>query len=147
MLAGFFSLEKETNSLAWPLAWCKIKTVIKCLLSMHLHLGRLLGPTFCMSGCGKLDSNTAQSSWSTLPLCQCYTASNYLTGGGKEDGPRLFSGKGHKLKYRKFHLNIVRDFYCETLERLAREVVKSPSSVFKTWLEKDLRHSALADPA
>jgi len=50
----------------------------------------------------------------------------YLTGGSKEDGSRLFSANGHKLKYRNFHLNI-KIFCCEsgeTLEQIAQRSCK-----------------------
>jgi len=75
-------------------------------------------------------------------------ADKYLQGGGQEDGARLCSvvpsdrtrGSRHKLKPRKFQLNMRKNFFtlrmAEPWNRLPREVVDSPSlKIFTTRLD------------
>jgi len=62
-------------------------------------------------------------------------ASKYLQGGGQEDGAKLFPvvpsdrtrGNGHKVKQRKFQLNMRKNFFplrvTELWHRLPREAV------------------------
>ncbi|KAK4830306.1 LOW QUALITY PROTEIN: hypothetical protein QYF61_009811, partial [Mycteria americana] len=71
----------------------------------------------------------------------------YLEGRCKEDGARLFSvvprgrtrGSGHKLKHRRFPLNIRKHFFLLVTEhwhKLPRDFVESPSvEIFKSQLD------------
>lgn len=72
----------------------------------------------------------------------------YLMGGSKQEGTSVFSvvpdgrtrSNGHKLKYRKVHLNIRKNVYFDSGQTLAqvahRELVESPSlQILRTQLD------------
>jgi len=77
-------------------------------------------------------------------------ASKYLKGRCQKDGAKLFSvvlsnrtrDNGHKLKHRKFRLNMRKNFFplrvTEPWHRLPRGFVESPLEIFKTCLDKVL---------
>ena len=72
-------------------------------------------------------------------------AHKYLRGRSQVDEARLFlvlpskrtRGNGHKLKHRKFHMNVRKNFFTLRVtghpNKLTREVVESPLEIFKTF--------------
>jgi len=82
-------------------------------------------------------------------------AYKYLKGGCQEGGAKLFSvvpsnrtrGNWHKLKHKKFHLNMRKNFFTLRVTKhwnwLPRKVVESPSlEIFKTHLDEVLCSAA-----
>jgi len=74
-------------------------------------------------------------------------AHKYLKGRCQKNGAKLFSvvpsdrtrGNGHKLKHKKFHLNMRKNFLtlrvAENWNRLPREVVESPLEIYIICLD------------
>jgi len=100
------------------------------------------------NGCTRWQKDGKPNCCSESELPWLIISVKYLKGGCQEDGAKLFSvvpsnrtrGNGHKLKQRKFQLNVRRNFFTlrvmEPWNRLPREAVESPSlEIFKTHLD------------
>ena len=102
--------------------------------------------------CEGWSTSSMRTGWESWGCSACrrlrgdlINAYKYLKGGCQEDGARLLSvvpsdrtmDYRHKLKHKKFRLNMRKNFFTEHWNRLPRGVVESASSeeIFKIYLD------------
>lgn len=111
------------------------------------HREEGLKDTWHMRRAGTLQPEEQKAPGDLLNVCA------YLVGVSEEDRARLFSGvcsdrtkgNGHKMRYRKFHLNRIKRKFTVMVSKygnmLPREAVESASlQVFKTYLQTVLNN-------